>query len=152
MCGDQMNKTQQGLTKQPPVITGHVYKVKIENKSARGDGIAKIKNFVIFIPNTNIGDFIKIRIRKVTNNCAFGDKADDNAKTFLLNRGPLVPHSDIISSEGDLISRSPWSLSNKNHSGSKHGTIHGKCKECGGAYILDSKENCLFCQTCGLVK
>lgn len=147
-----MEKSRQGMTKQPPVTTGHIYKVKIENKSIRGDGIAKIKNFVIFVPNTNIGDFIKIKIRTVTNKCAFGDKADDSAKTFLLNRGPLVPDVNIIGSEGDLIPRNPWSSSYRNHRGNKHGTIHGKCKECGGNYILDSNENCLFCQTCGLVK
>lgn len=34
----------------------------------------------------------------------------------------------------------------------RHGVKFGKCKECGGSLIRDSKMNCLYCEKCGLLR
>lgn len=39
----------------------------------RGDGIARVNNFVIFIPGTNSGDKVKVRITGVRNSFATGE-------------------------------------------------------------------------------
>lgn len=39
--------------------------VDIVETSKRGDGIARVKGFVIFVPNTKPGDKVKIRITRV---------------------------------------------------------------------------------------
>ena len=49
-----------------PVKEGEEHEVTIEEISRRGDGIAKIQNFVIFVPGTKVGDRVKIRITRVS--------------------------------------------------------------------------------------
>ena len=49
-----------------PVEEGAEYEVDIKEVSRRGDGIARIRGFVIFVPNTKAGDHVKIRIVKLS--------------------------------------------------------------------------------------
>ncbi len=44
---------------------GEEYVVKIIEISKRGDGIARIRGLVIFVPGTSPGDSVKIRITRV---------------------------------------------------------------------------------------
>lgn len=55
-----------------PVEKNKEYIVTIIAMSSEGNGIAKINNFPIFIPNTAIGDIITTKIVKVLKNYAFG--------------------------------------------------------------------------------
>ncbi len=136
-----------------PVSIGNIHKVKIINKSKKGDGIAKIKNFIIFVPNVDIGDLLKIKIVQLMKNYAIGVKVKNTDKTslnFFLTKGPLNPPSFKRDTEGDLIPISPWSSSPKYNPTSRHGTRRGRCKECRGFLIWDSKHNSSFCEECGL--
>jgi predicted RNA-binding protein with TRAM domain len=49
----------------PPVREGEEIDVTIEAVGEKGDGIAKQKGFVLFVPNTKAGERVKIRITKV---------------------------------------------------------------------------------------
>ncbi len=60
--------------KPKPVNVGEEYDVEIEGVGAKGDGIAKINNFVTFVPNTKKGDKIRIRITSVARKFAFAEK------------------------------------------------------------------------------
>ncbi|MCD6404126.1 MAG: TRAM domain-containing protein [Nanoarchaeota archaeon] len=53
-----------------PVKEGEEYDVTIEAIASKGDGIAKVKGFVIFVPGTKQGDKVKIRIDRVMRNFA----------------------------------------------------------------------------------
>lgn len=44
---------------------GEEYVVKILEVSKRGDGIARIRGLVIFVPGTSPGDNVKVRITQV---------------------------------------------------------------------------------------
>lgn len=57
----------------PPINEGEEYDVKIESMGREGDGIARVKNFVIIIPNVQKDDFVKIRINKVARRVAFAE-------------------------------------------------------------------------------
>lgn len=57
-----------GLPK--PVKEGDECDVIIENIGSRGDGIAKIKGFIIFVPNVKKGDNVKVKITSVRSNFA----------------------------------------------------------------------------------
>lgn len=48
-----------------PVSEGGVHDVTIEGIARKGDGIARIQGFVIFVPGTKIGDQVKIKIERV---------------------------------------------------------------------------------------
>jgi predicted RNA-binding protein with TRAM domain len=45
---------------------GKEYDVKIEETSRRGEGIARIKGLVTFVPNSKPGDNVKIRITRIS--------------------------------------------------------------------------------------
>lgn len=64
-----------------PVKEGEELDVKIEAIAAKGDGIAKKDGFVIFVPNTRVGDEVKIRINKVLRRVAFAEIIGGKAKS-----------------------------------------------------------------------
>jgi len=49
-----------------PVEIGKEYDVKIEETSRRGEGIARIKGLVTFVPNAKAGETVKIRITRIS--------------------------------------------------------------------------------------
>ena len=44
---------------------GETHSVKIEARGKGGDGIARVQGFVVFVPGTNPGDEVKVRITAV---------------------------------------------------------------------------------------
>jgi len=56
-----------------PVELDKEYEADIEDISRRGDGIAKIQGFIIFVPNTKPGEHVKFKITKVGNRFATGE-------------------------------------------------------------------------------
>lgn len=69
-----------------PVKVGDELDVKIEAVGEKGDGIAKSNGFVLFVPNTNTGDEVKIKVTKVLRKFGFGEvvgkaKAPEEAET-----------------------------------------------------------------------
>ncbi len=62
-----------GFNRNQPVEIDKEYEAKIEDISRRGDGIAKIEGFIIFVPNTKRGEQVKFKITKVGNRFAVGE-------------------------------------------------------------------------------
>lgn len=56
-----------------PVAVGEEYDVEISEVGSKGDGIARVKNFVVFVPNTSKGDKIKIKIKELRGRSAVGE-------------------------------------------------------------------------------
>ena len=56
-----------------PVKVGDELDIKVEAVGEKGDGIAKKDGFVLFIPNTNEGDEVKIKVTKVLNRVGFAE-------------------------------------------------------------------------------
>lgn len=56
-----------------PVSVGDEKEVTIEAVGRKGDGIAKIDSFVIFVPGAKEGQRVRVKINKVLNNVGFGD-------------------------------------------------------------------------------
>ena len=50
---------------KPPVKVDDEIEVEIESRGSRGDGVAKCNNFILFIPNTEVGDKITVKVEKV---------------------------------------------------------------------------------------
>ena len=55
-----------------PVEVGKEYDVKISELSRRGDGVARIQGFVIFIEGAKAGESLKIKVTDVSNRFAKG--------------------------------------------------------------------------------
>ncbi len=60
-----------------PVQVGDEIDVTVEAVGEKGDGIAKKKGFVLFIPNTRQGERIRIRVTKVLSKVGFAEKIGD---------------------------------------------------------------------------
>ena len=56
-----------------PVKVGEEVEVKIEAFGEKGDGIAKVKGFVLFVPDTKEGDEVKVRITRVLSKVGFAE-------------------------------------------------------------------------------
>ena len=56
-----------------PVEVDKEYEARIEDISRRGDGIAKIEGFIIFVPNTKRGEQVKFKVTRVGNRFAIGE-------------------------------------------------------------------------------
>ena len=56
-----------------PVNVGDELNVTIEAVGEKGDGIAKEKGFVLFVPNTKEGQVVKIRVTKVLKKVGFAE-------------------------------------------------------------------------------
>jgi predicted RNA-binding protein with TRAM domain len=62
-----------GYGKSAPIKEGDLVDVKIESLGREGDGIAKVEGFVVFVPQTEVGDEVQVRITKVTAKFGFGE-------------------------------------------------------------------------------
>ncbi|TAL48003.1 TRAM domain-containing protein [archaeon] len=58
-----------------PVKVGEEYDVEISEVGSKGDGIARIKNFVVFVNGVKQGEKARIKITDVRNRFAIGEKA-----------------------------------------------------------------------------
>jgi predicted RNA-binding protein with TRAM domain len=56
-----------------PVEEGKEYEVEIKETSRRGDGVARIEGFVVFVPQTKPGDKVKVKINTVGPRFATGE-------------------------------------------------------------------------------
>ncbi len=56
-----------------PVEVDKEYEAEIEDISRRGDGIAKIEGFIIFVPNTKQGEHVKFKVTRVGSRFAIGE-------------------------------------------------------------------------------
>ncbi len=57
-----------------PVNVGEEYDVEINEVGSKGDGIARVKNFVVFVSNGRKGEKTKIKIKEVRDRFAIGEK------------------------------------------------------------------------------
>jgi predicted RNA-binding protein with TRAM domain len=67
--------------KPKPVEVGKEYDVTISDVSRRGDGIAKIDGFVIFVAGAKQGQNVRIKVTQVSNRYASGQLADGSSTT-----------------------------------------------------------------------
>jgi predicted RNA-binding protein with TRAM domain len=52
--------------KPSPVNAGEEHEINIESMSKRGDaGVGRIQGLVIFVPNTKVGDKVKVKVTRV---------------------------------------------------------------------------------------
>jgi predicted RNA-binding protein with TRAM domain len=56
------------------VKVGEEYDVEITDVGAKGDGITKVENFIVFVAGGKKGEKCRIRIKEVANKFAIGEK------------------------------------------------------------------------------
>jgi predicted RNA-binding protein with TRAM domain len=65
---------------QPPVEPGEIRYVEIEDIGKQGDGIARVeRGYVIIVPDTEVGERVKIEVTEVKSNFAVGEAISEAA-------------------------------------------------------------------------
>jgi predicted RNA-binding protein with TRAM domain len=65
---------------QPPVEPGEMRYVEIEDIGKQGDGIARVeRGYVIIVPDTEVGQRVKIEVTEVKSNFAVGEVVEEPA-------------------------------------------------------------------------
>jgi predicted RNA-binding protein with TRAM domain len=62
---------------KPPVEVDKEYEAEIEDMGRMGDGIARINGFIILVPNTERGDHVKFKVKRVGKRFAIGESLLD---------------------------------------------------------------------------
>jgi predicted RNA-binding protein with TRAM domain len=57
-----------------PVEEGKEYEVTIDAKGAKGDGIAHVEGFVLFVAGGEVGQKVKVRVTAVKRTFAIAEK------------------------------------------------------------------------------
>jgi len=58
-------RRRRGPPGPKPVKEGDVLEVDIVEKSRRGDGVAKVEGFIVFVPGAEPGQRVRVQIEKV---------------------------------------------------------------------------------------
>lgn len=66
--------------KKPPVQPGDQVTAVIESVGGKGDGMARVKGFVLFIPEGKKGKTYKLQITKVHDRFGFGEIINEEAE------------------------------------------------------------------------
>ncbi|MCF7798697.1 TRAM domain-containing protein [Candidatus Woesearchaeota archaeon] len=94
----------------PPIAVGEEHTGIIASVGEKGDGVLRIKGFVVFVPGVEKGDFVKIKITKVLPKVSFGElieKLKEPAKEDFLPKpkpkpkDPAEDVSHLLTTEGD---------------------------------------------------
>jgi len=67
-------RSSRPFFKAAPVKENQELEVVIDDIGSRGDGIARIEGFLIFVPNSKVGERVKVRILAVREKFAVAEK------------------------------------------------------------------------------
>ena len=63
-----------------PVKENQELEVVIDDIGSRGDGIAKIQGFMIFVPGSKVGERVRVKILSVADKFAVAEKIEHNGE------------------------------------------------------------------------
>jgi len=76
--GEESADTGPPSEPQPPVEEGETRYVEIEDLGKQGDGIARVeRGYVIIVPDTDVGEQVKVEITEVKSNFAVGEVVEE---------------------------------------------------------------------------
>ena len=72
--GSRFDREDRGFDEPKPIKAGEEYDVEIKETGSKGDGIARISNFVVFVNGAKIGEKLRVKITDVRNRFAIAEK------------------------------------------------------------------------------
>lgn len=64
---------ERGFGRAAPIKVGEEVDVKIEGVGEKGDGIARVEGFVLFVPGVRQGDEVRVRVTRVLSRVGFAE-------------------------------------------------------------------------------
>lgn len=106
------DRDSRGFAK--PVQQGDEVEVTIESTGAKGDGVAKVNNFVIIVPGAKEGEKVKVRITRVLRKMAFGEIVGGASEGEATEEEETEESSDEEESDESQSEEEPSEESNSN--------------------------------------
>lgn len=75
-------KKEKNNFRTPPVHVDEEYDVTIVNVGEKGDGVAKIQDFIVFVPGAKKGQNCRIKITRVLPKVGFAIALPDETETW----------------------------------------------------------------------
>lgn len=100
----------RGVDLPKPVNVGEEYDVEISEVGSKGDGIARVKNFVVFVNGVKQGEKVRIKIKEVRNRFAIGEKmgeASGEPEATVEEEAPEVTEEIKTSEETEETAEEP---------------------------------------------
>lgn len=69
----------RGFGRMAPVREGEELDVKVDGVGEKGDGIARVEGFVLFIPGVKEGDEVRVRVTKVLSRVGFAEVVGEDS-------------------------------------------------------------------------
>ena len=85
-----------------PVKEGETHKVEIKAVGEKGDGIARVGGFVLFVPGVKKGDYVKIKITKVLQNVGFAEVVEKLDKPKRESKFATVSQEELEEPEEEI--------------------------------------------------
>lgn len=76
-CGAHRPVKKRKITQtevREAIEEGGIYEFRIDAVGSKGDGIAKVDRYTIFVPGASKGDVVKVKIKKISGNLAFSER------------------------------------------------------------------------------
>jgi predicted RNA-binding protein with TRAM domain len=87
----------------PPVREGEEIDLNIEAVGEKGDGIAKKEGFVIFVPNTQVGQNVKVKVTKVLRKVAFGEAIGEGSAPAAVEASEETDSDEVEEDQADEV-------------------------------------------------
>jgi len=105
-----------GGFRQAPVKVGEEYDVQITDVAAKGDGIARIEGFIIFVPGTTRGDSCRIRVKEVARRFAVAEKVGEATSAPTSEASETRESEALETEEGEETGMEPSQIEEENES------------------------------------
>jgi predicted RNA-binding protein with TRAM domain len=92
--------------REPPVKQGEEVTGRIDSVGEKGDGVMRVKGFIVFVPNVQRGDYVKVKITKVLPKVSFGQVVEkmqppSPQELFKAKEEKKEDFSHLLTTEGD---------------------------------------------------
>lgn len=99
--GSRFDRDDRGFNEPKPIKVGEEYDVEIKETGSKGDGIARISNFVVFVNGAKLGEKAHIKITDVRNRFAIGEKTGGATAATEATTEASEESENVEASEGE---------------------------------------------------
>ncbi len=92
---------------QVPFKEGDVLEVTIQDMNDIGQGIAKINNFTVIVPDSEVNQTVKVKLTRIIGGVGYGDIYEEEEEVSEEFTEETQGEADIVAYEGDLIDLKP---------------------------------------------
>jgi predicted RNA-binding protein with TRAM domain len=99
--GSSFGGSSRGYDVPKPIKEGEEYDIEINEVGSKGDGIARIKNFVVFVSGAKQNEKCRVKIKEVRNRFAFAEKVGEGTASEAKTEDAEVTEEKVAEAESE---------------------------------------------------